>query len=121
MTEWRTRESGHDTFFRTIDRDMYPMTAVNERCERMRTTRYVLRECCQRNESEHSSCSVGGGMSVGGNPKSGRLNERKRKNERDKEGTAFTCCSKASPLRTDVQVRDDRNLFSQQICGKAES
>lgn len=61
-------------------------------------------------------------MSVGGNPESGRLNERKRKNERDKEGTVFTCCSKASPLRTDVQVRDDRrNLFSQQIHGKAES
>lgn len=67
---------------------MYSLTAVNERCERTRTARYVLRERCQRNESEHSSCSVGGGMPVGGNPESGRLNERKR--EGDKERRAFT-------------------------------
>ena len=48
-------------------------------------TRYVLRERCQRNESEQSSCSVGGGTLVGGNPESGRLKERERERERERE------------------------------------
>lgn len=55
------------------------LTAVSERCETSRTIRCVFRERCQRNESEHSSRSVGGKTQVGEIAREGgRRNVRKR-------------------------------------------
>lgn len=81
--QWRTRESRRDALFPQDYRShMYSMTAVNERCDTVRTPRALSTEWVGAQST--SSCSVGGGISVGGNPESGKWNGRKRKKEREK-------------------------------------
>lgn len=69
--------------------------------------------------SEHSSCSVGGGMSVGGKFREWEVaGEKERERSR---GNSVYCYYRVSPLRTGVRVHDAQNLPSRRARGRAES
>lgn len=68
------------------------LTAVNDSCETSWTIRYVFRERCQRNESEHRSQSVGGEIQVGEIARVGEgTRVREKEGEGEKERWAYWC------------------------------